>query len=97
VRSFVISPRAARDLDEIWDYTYETWGRHQADAYVAGMKSACQSRCEPTKRGIEIDEIRAGYLKYIVGSHFLIFRIINDRINIIRVLHESMDFKRHLK
>lgn len=97
MRTFVFSPRAERDLDHIWDYTYDRWGRDQADLYTVSFREACRALCRSEIRGTPIDDVRVGYLKYGVGSHVLIFRITRHRLNIIRVLHESMDFKRHLK
>ncbi len=28
---FVLTPRARGDLEKIWDYTVERWGRHTTD------------------------------------------------------------------
>jgi toxin ParE1/3/4 len=32
--SYRFSPRAQRNLDEIWDYSAATWGIDQAEAYI---------------------------------------------------------------
>ena len=29
-----LRPRAMADLEEIWDYTVETWGEEQAERYL---------------------------------------------------------------
>jgi len=31
---FSLRPKAIADLEEIWDYTVETWGEEQAERYV---------------------------------------------------------------
>jgi toxin ParE1/3/4 len=36
----VLSPAAAADLREIWDYTARNWGSEQADRYVLGIRDA---------------------------------------------------------
>jgi len=41
-------------------------------------------------------EVRAGYFKYRSGSHFLFYRLIFNGIDVVRILHQSMDFPRHL-
>ncbi|HVW92313.1 MAG TPA: type II toxin-antitoxin system RelE/ParE family toxin [Devosia sp.] len=33
-RHYVLTPAAQRDLDRIWDYTAEHWGRRQANDYI---------------------------------------------------------------
>ena len=47
-------------------------------------------------RGRPCDDIRAGYYKLSVGSHVLFYRLIPDGVDIVRILHQSMDFGRHL-
>ena len=42
------------------------------------------------------EEIRAGYRKVTVGSHVMFFRMQSDVVEIIRILHQSMDVERHL-
>jgi toxin ParE1/3/4 len=46
--------------------------------------------------GQECSDIRAGYNKISCGSHFLFYRHIADGIDIVRILHERMDFARHI-
>jgi toxin ParE1/3/4 len=41
-------------------------------------------------------EIRRGYHKYRAGSHVLFYRLIDGGIEVVRILHEQMDFGRHL-
>jgi len=36
------------------------------------------------------------YWKYAVGAHVLFFRRTTDGIEVVRVLHQRMDFERHL-
>jgi hypothetical protein len=37
-----LSPRAALDLDEIWDYTAKRWGVEQAETYASGFGGICR-------------------------------------------------------
>jgi plasmid stabilization system protein ParE len=34
---YILSPRAQRDMVEIWDYTAENWGDDQAESYVLAI------------------------------------------------------------
>lgn len=89
------SPKAQQDISEIWDYTAETWGLDQADRYTDDIENTCVHLANGTKRGREVD-IRVGYLKYLVGKHFVFFRTVDTGIQVIRVLHQSMDTGLHL-
>ena len=93
---YVLSPRAQSDLREIWDYTVERWGMEQAEIYVRTIRSAVERIAENPGQGRQCDEIRPGYFKYASGSHVLFYRRISDGIDVVRVLHQRMDFDRHL-
>lgn len=34
---------AKADLDNIWDYTFDTWGEVQADGYINDIGKACEA------------------------------------------------------
>ncbi len=89
------SPAAAADLDDIWDYTAEEWGADQADRYTDDIQSTCNSLARGEKRGRDVD-VRSSYLKHAVGKHFVFFRTTKVGIEVIRILHQSMDVGRHL-
>lgn len=89
------SPAAAADLDNIWDYTVEEWGADQADRYTDDIQDTCNNLARGEKRGRSVD-VRAGYLKHAVGKHFVFFRTTKAGIEVIRILHQSMDVGRHL-
>jgi toxin ParE1/3/4 len=38
---YVLSPREQTDLDEIWDYSADTWGIDQADSYTRDQRRRC--------------------------------------------------------
>ncbi|WP_245435940.1 type II toxin-antitoxin system RelE/ParE family toxin [Mesorhizobium tamadayense] len=41
-------------------------------------------------------DVRPGLLKYAVGSHVLYLRTTEQSIDIVRILHQQMDYPRHL-
>lgn len=89
------SPAAAADIDAIWDYTVSEWGADQADRYTDDIRDICTSLALGEKRGRTVD-VRDGYLKHAVGKHFVFFRLADGGIEVIRILHQSMDVGRHL-
>jgi len=94
--SYVLSPRAQADIDEIWEYSADRWDIEQANRYVSELRRAIEIVASDPRRGRSCDEIRRGYRRFSAGSHVLLYRIVADQIDVVRVLHQSMDFARHL-
>lgn len=88
---YILSPAAEADIDGIWDYTADNWSSDQADRYVRLIVDACRSISSDGREGRAISEVRMGYYKLSVGSHFIIFRLMDGTVDIVRVLHHRMD------
>ncbi len=92
MKGLLLSPAARADLEEIWDYTARTWGKAQAERYILEIREACESLARGTRQGRPIDDIRPGYHKLAVRSHFLFYRLTDaGQIDIVRILHRKMD------
>jgi toxin ParE1/3/4 len=92
---YTLSPRAQTDLDKIWNYTASRWGVDQAELYIRQIWHHIQEIAAQPGMGQACFEVRADYYKYASGSHFLFYRLIKDGIDVVRILHERMDFQRH--
>jgi toxin ParE1/3/4 len=92
----VLSPEAQNDLDEIWEFSARRWGDAQAERYVRDIWLAVERISHDPRVGSRCDDVRVGYRKYGVGSHVLFYRELDDKIDIVRILHARMDFDRHL-
>jgi toxin ParE1/3/4 len=93
---YTLSPRARGDLEEIWEYTVGRWGRTQAETYMRTIQEAIESVAIAPRRGRNCDEIRPGYFKFAVGSHIVFYRLTKSAVDVVRILHQRMDFIRHL-
>jgi toxin ParE1/3/4 len=92
---YSLSPRAQGDLEEIWTYTVRRWGIDQVALYTSQIgRDVAMLAAQPTM-GRACPDIRAGYYKYPTGSHVLFYRVIAGGIDVVRILHERMDFGRH--
>ncbi|MEH3118703.1 MAG: type II toxin-antitoxin system RelE/ParE family toxin [Methylorubrum populi] len=92
-----LSPRTRADLGRLWDDSAERWGVDQADRSVRLLAVSFDKLAEGSAPGRRADEIRKGYFRLSVGSHVLFYRPGADGgIELIRILHQRMDFKRHL-
>ena len=92
----ILSPRAKLDLGEIWDYTLSQWGVEQAEKYVRELWSVMKQAADDPTTSIDIGDVRRGYRKFRTSSHVVFFKVTGDGIDVVRILHQRMDFERHL-
>jgi len=93
---FVITKKAVSDLEEIWLYTVEKWSIEQADRYYNLIFDEINYICKNNIAGKSMEHVRKGYRASKVKSHFIFYRVINDTIEVIRILHERMDIENRL-
>ena len=95
---YKISKEAEKDLEKIWLYTFETWSLEQADYYYDLLMDEIEYLAENPKNGIDFSQIRKGYFRSRVKSHFIFYRVSvkSDEIEIIRILHQQMDIDSQL-
>jgi toxin ParE1/3/4 len=93
---FVISKKAVSDLEEIWFYTFEKWSKEQADRYYNLIFNEINYICKNVNAGKSMEHVRKGYRATKVKSHLIFYKIVNDTIEIIRILHEQMDIEDRL-
>jgi len=89
-----LTKKAVEDLTEIWNYTYKEWSETQADAYYFLLLNSCQELAENPNRGKRYDVVIQKLLGY-KSNQLIIFYVIlsNSEIEIVRILHGSMDLK----
>jgi toxin ParE1/3/4 len=92
----VLTPCAAADLDEIWDYTAERWSDEQAERYIRDIWNAIEAAAANPERMRTCDDVRPGYRKQLAGSHVIFFKVISGGIDVVRILHQRMDHDQHL-
>jgi toxin ParE1/3/4 len=93
----VLSPKAKADLSEIWDYTYSEWGVEQAEKYVRDIWTVMQEQTSDYTKSVDIGDVRKGYRKVRAGYHVIFFKVTrNGVIDVVRILHQKMDFDRYL-
>ncbi|WP_046755748.1 type II toxin-antitoxin system RelE/ParE family toxin [Kordia jejudonensis] len=93
----ILRQKAINDLNDIWDYTFEKWSEKQADKYYATVKMTCNGIGANPDIGKEYDGISRNLLGIKSGKHIIFYKkVSNDSIEIIRILHESMDLKNRI-
>lgn len=96
--NYKISKQAEIDLENIWLYTLEEWSAEQADYYYDSVMDEIEYLSQNPKSGKDYSEIRKGYFRSQVKSHFIFFRINleEEKLEIIRILHQQMDIESHI-
>lgn len=90
----ILRQKAIDDLNDIWDYTFKKWSAKQADKYYAIIKLACIEIGENINIGKEYSGINRNLLGLKTGRHIIFYQSLSEeRIEIIRILHERMDLK----
>jgi len=94
--SFVITKKAIADLEEIWQYTVDSWSVAQAERYYTLIFDEIDYICKNPSTGKSMEHIRRGYRSSKVKSHLIFYRVEMETIEIIRILHEKMDIDNRL-
>ena len=94
--NYRISRPARDDLDEIWRYSAAAWGPERADAYLDAILSrlAWLTVHKPLWR--ERNAIAPGLYSYPQGRHIILFRERSGAMEVVRILHDRMDIRRHV-
>lgn len=97
---YLLSPNAVRSLEGIEEYTLDTFGKIQTGIYLKKLYEKMQFVAEnPKELGRLREDIFSNWNCYscFVGSHTIYYEIIlNNEINIIDILHQSMEPQNHL-
>ena len=88
---FKLSKLALSDLDSIWEYTFESWSKTQANRYYKDLFKAIDTICASPEIGRSINEVKKNHRIIDFKSHMIIYKIIDQRILIDRILHKRMD------
>ncbi|WP_297089419.1 type II toxin-antitoxin system RelE/ParE family toxin [uncultured Draconibacterium sp.] len=91
---YKLTNKAVEDLNEIWDYTFDTWSEYQADKYYEMLISSCQDIANNPELGKNYVGITSELFGLKVNRHIIFYRKSSDNpIEITRILHEQMDLK----
>ena len=87
-----IREAAYLDLENIWNYTLETWSLSQADKYYNDIIEAIEFFSTEPKSGKSAEYLRKGYQIFKVNSHLIFYITTDAELDVIRILNSQMDF-----
>ncbi|GJL64812.1 MAG: toxin ParE1 [Nitrospirales bacterium] len=95
--TFGLSEAAQQDLREIKRYTRETWGASQARDYLLELTATFTKLSRRPKLGRKRDDLDLQLRSFVAGQHVIFFQESSSGIDVVRVLHSSMDISRHFE
>ncbi|WP_281557545.1 type II toxin-antitoxin system RelE/ParE family toxin [Thalassomonas sp. RHCl1] len=92
--SLIISPLAHQDLEKIIQYGTLNWGRDQALKYLTRFQAGLLRLHSSPKIGILRDDILEGLYVLPVEKHYILYQVLESKVEIIRILHARLDPQR---
>ena len=89
--TYQLSSEADKDISTIFDYTESEYGLQQAIDYTTKFKLTFIQLSQEPNLGRARNEIRNGLRSFIQNKHIIFYRILNDHIRIVRILHARSD------
>jgi toxin ParE1/3/4 len=91
-----LTEAAVADLRAIRFYTLEKWGAEQENSYLEGLWAKFEEILKNPLKFRMRPDLFPGCQIAAQGKHVILFRVQSDVLQIVRVFHGAMDFKRHL-
>lgn len=93
-----ISHEAIKDLNNIWVYTLNKWSKEQADRYYDLIIAEIEFIADHFMSGKSAEQTRKNYRVTKIKSHLIFYRKVeNGMVEIVRILNQRMDTKKHFK
>jgi len=93
---YLLSPEAQKSLSNIKAYSNKKFGPQRTKTYLQDIRNRMQALAENPSRGRIREDLKVGYHSDFVGSHTIYYRVRPTHIEIIDVLHQSMEPSKHI-
>ena len=92
VLTYLLTPEAEKDLEDIWLYSYETWSENQANRYIEILEDTFVRLSYMPEQARELLDFDPPVRIFPSAKHIIIYRIVGRAIVIIRVLGARQDW-----
>ncbi len=93
---YTLSTEAQNSLKKIQIYSIKHFGKVRTKQYLTDLRKRMKALAENPSRGLVREDLNVGYHSDFIGSHTIYYRIQETHIDIIDVLHQSMDPSLHI-
>lgn len=90
--SVVRTRLADEDLLEAWGYIAQN-NIDAADRLLEKIDKKCQLLADTPKAGVRRDDLAPGLLCFIEGKYLIFYRIVDETVEILRILHGARNLK----
>ncbi|MDP2715412.1 type II toxin-antitoxin system RelE/ParE family toxin [Rheinheimera sp.] len=90
---YKLRQHAKDDLEQIWLYSAEQWGKAQAARYLSQLFRSLNQLAQNPALGIKRDDVRAGYFSFSVLQHRVFYLQDVRGIDVVAIIHQRMDVK----
>lgn len=94
---YLLSPEAQQSLKEIKSFSVRNFGEQRAKTYLEQILTRFRELAANPALGKKRNELNVGYYSSFIGSHTIYYRTNSNLVEIIDVLHQSMEPTRHLR
>ncbi len=91
-----LSNAALEDLRDIRDYTLQRWGEDQEELYLNSLWDRFELILVDPERYRSRADLFPGCRIAAQGKHVILFRVTEEILEVVRILHSSMDYRLHL-
>lgn len=95
-KTYSIRKTADQDLEKILLYSVNNWGTTRAERYIREIVETFQILADDYSIGLDYSHVRPNLYAYRVVSHLVFYKPSKKGVSILRILHKSMDFERHI-
>ena len=93
----LLSELAQQDLDDILQYTLETWGESQMDVYAEKLNDGFRLLQENPHLGRARNDWFPGCRCHHVEHHLVLYDVTEGALRVARIFHENREISRHLE
>ncbi len=93
MESFRLSIKAEEDLVVIYTFGIYLFGLDQAQKYLLGLEECFLKLANTPFLGRDASELFPGLREFVFKSHMVFYMIQETGVLIVRVLHQSRDYK----
>lgn len=93
---YKLRPEANRDLAAIDDYGTKQWGENASADYLRAIGNALKRFAAAPGLGSDRSRYYPGLRKAEVARHHAYYLTVDDGIDVVRILHPSMDARSRL-
>jgi|SRR5690349_18196132 len=92
-----VAPQVETELEEIWHYITDHSNMEIADRLIDSITTRFLLLAQNPHLGRRRDDLRPNIRSFPVGNYIIFYRIENDTVLILHVLHGSRDLEALLK